>query len=111
MSDASAASPWVATQAEVWGTKDPEVFGRVVARLKMIESKMLREMEQAISVGAPTHTVAWIAVNYVLRGCGSSAEYMATETPDGMEWDAFAHKWVAKGPKTGPAITHLPQGA
>lgn len=75
----SDSKPWIATQEEVWGTKDPEVFGRVVKRLQMVERDMLKEMEHAIKNGAPTHTVAWIAVNHVLRGCGSSAEYVDDE--------------------------------
>lgn len=50
------------------------MWTRVLGRLKEKEPKMLAEMEQAISFGAPTHSVAWIAVNYVLRGIGATEE-------------------------------------
>lgn len=100
--------PWEATQQEVWGDKDPEVFRRVVERIQRVEPKMLAEIDEAIAACAPTHAIAWIAVNYVLRGIGAQGKDCA---PDGMRWDAFSNKWVQDGAKSGPAITTVPVGA
>lgn len=58
----------------VWGTKDPEVFVRVVQRIKEQEPEVLRRVERAIQSGAPTHTVVWIVTNSILRGLNREEE-------------------------------------
>lgn len=45
---------WSQQQADVWGDKDPEVFGRVVERIRRQEPEVHRRVEEAIEKGAPT---------------------------------------------------------
>lgn len=45
----------------------------------------------------------WLAKALTVRRSGVHAE--------DLEWDAFAGRWVQKGPTSGPAITHVPVGA
>lgn len=70
----STVADWAEQQKAVWGTKDPEVWTRVIDRIKATEPAMLADVQQAMENGAPAHTIAWICVNYVLRGRAYSGD-------------------------------------
>lgn len=59
---------WGAQQAEVWGDKDPDVFGRVVERIKTQEPEVLREVQRMVERQVPPHALLWYVTNSILRG-------------------------------------------
>jgi hypothetical protein len=106
---------WSERQADVWGSKDPEVFGRVVERVQQQEREVVREVERMVAERVSAHAIVHYITNSILRG----VDTVVHEPPEGVEmtdgdgrvWDRFAKRWVDKGPKTSPAINPNPTGA
>lgn len=80
-----------------WKTFD----GRVIPQWESLASG--QNDDGSPNPGGPLTLERWEAAAEAV-----GQEYMRRQ---GFEWDAFAHRWVQKGPKTGPAITHIPVGA
>lgn len=106
---------WSRQQAEVWGDKDPEVFRRVVERIRRQETEVLREVERMMKAQVPPHTLLHYVTNSILRG----VDLVEPEPPEGVEmtdcegrvWDRLAMRWVQKGPNAGPSISPSSAGA